>query len=207
MANLLQKLAMPGSPEAMSTTSEDSFHSIQPQPAQAEPSTQTTPRAFLLRHTCLQLRTELIRSIDIGHIYDVDTFLDHLASEMARSGAENPSKAPGFYDTQLEPVAVGKATTQYVPQLVQVCHAKRIPYPEFHIEGQADTAVFWGSLTVVGQTVTLTDRCRSKKEAKERLAEKALEIVKAAEALPKENRVAALSGEEQVNWVGKLLGK
>lgn len=71
----------------------------------------------------------------------------------------------------------------------------------FEIEGETD---FGGVLKLRDVNVTNDQRWSSKKEAKERLAEKGLETVKGMEASKKE---AGPPQERKTDWVGMLLGK
>jgi len=73
--------------------------------------------------------------------------------------------------------------------------------PEFEIDG--NQGGFGGILRIGEQTVGSEQRWRSKKEAKDRLAEKGVEVVRGTEA---KGKSPAGGGGTSENWVGKLLG-
>ena len=81
-----------------------------------------------------------------------------------------------------------------------LCQAKGVT-AIFEIDGVVD---FGGVLKIDGTTVTSEERWRSKKDAKEGLAEKGLDVVKTMDGKGKQSQT---SGEPGKNWVGKLLGE
>lgn len=81
-----------------------------------------------------------------------------------------------------------------------LCQAKGLT-AVFEIDGVVD---FGGVLKIGETTVKSEERWKSKKDAKEGLAEKSLDIVKAIDAKGKQSE---RSGEPSKNWVGMLLGE
>lgn len=73
--------------------------------------------------------------------------------------------------------------------------------PRFEIEGNQDKG-FGGNVKIGEKTVTTEDRWRSKKAAKEGLAEKILDFVK---ELPSQKRKRP-AAEPEENWIGLLHG-
>lgn len=135
----------------------------------------------------------------------MDVFLNDPANAVSTSPsvftAGAGTKSALQHSETTEPVELGKVTNQYVPALTQLCQAKCVT-PVFDIQGKADKPAFGGRLTLGDTVITLSEEYRSKKEAKERLAEQGLDIVKAMEVSKREN--AAPHGENRVNWVGQL---
>lgn len=73
--------------------------------------------------------------------------------------------------------------------------------PEFEIDG--DQSGFGGIVRIGEQTVGSEQKWRSKKEAKDGLAEKGVEVVGRMEA---KGKSPTGGGGMSENWVGKLLG-
>lgn len=119
---------------------------------------------------------------------------------------KTPSSNPNAGTTTGEPVLIG-STSNYVSTLTSLCQVKGLPNPVFEIDGQADIASFNGGVLHIGDvTVARDGYWKSKKEAREGLAEKGLEIVKEMPARVKERSNGSGGGEKE-NWVGILHGE
>lgn len=188
MADLLNSLILSKYETAQGNKSQDSFHSVQEVLAEATlKSSQTAqnPLQEQVPASAIHKAAEtLLQNDHLGH--DINTYLS------------DPSNAA------LLNKAISKPQTgYYVSQIYQTCQTKGLT-PVFEVEGH--NSIFTGTLKVGDVTVTLNDPCRSKKEARERLAEKAIEPVKALSIL---NSTSAPENDEDKNqnWIGMLQRK
>ena len=101
---------------------------------------------------------------------------------------------------QLEPVSLGSKTRYHVTALNLLCQSKGLTLV-FEIDGLVD---FGGVVKIGGTTVTSEERWRSKKDAREGLAEKGLDVAKTMDVKGKQDET---SGEAGKNWIGVLLGE
>ena len=137
-------------------------------------------------------------------VYDVDTYLANPANapllESATCNIRNENKP-------LQPVQLATQTSHYVSLLYQECQAKGLK-PVFDINGEADKAIFKGVLRIGDSTIALDEQCRSKKEARERLAEKGVDLIRGMEMRKREASSASVesAGGKELNWVGMLQG-
>ena len=96
-------------------------------------------------------------------------------------------------------MSLGTKTSFRVAALNTQCQTRGF-LPVFEIEGETD---FGGVLRLRDVTVTSDQRWQSKKDAREGLAEKGLEVVKLMGFTSKEPPIPQESGR---NWVGMLHG-
>ena len=137
-------------------------------------------------------------------VYDIDAYLANPANAAL---IESATLTPGNENKPLQPVQLGTQTSHYVSALYQACQAKGLT-PIFDIEGEANKATFKGVLKVGDVTIAPDEQWRSKKEARERLAERGVELVKGMEVRKREAPGAGLGNEavKEPNWVGMLQG-
>ena len=201
MTDLLASLVVPSSPRS----SQDSFRSISSQPQVESPplssisNSSSAPSALPIFPASAHQAAGL-------PVYDVDSYLN--ANPDLRSNPPKPvqykkasTKTPASTDTP-EPVSVGTKTSFYVAALNTQCQLKGF-FPVFEIEGEPSIGDFGGVLKLGDVTITSDQRWRSKKEAREGLAERGLEAVKEIEPTRKEPGAHNETGR---NWVGMLQG-
>ena len=144
-------------------------------------------------------------------IYDVDAYLNDeenkaLLSTNAKQnqnlGSPSKGKQPANNGSPLQPVQLGVRTSQHVGALNILCQERSIT-AEYEIDG--DQGGFGGVLRVGEQTIASEQKWRSKKEAKEGLAEKGLEVVRQIGAKGKSPTNGG-GGGSSGNWIGRLLG-
>ena len=183
MSDLISSLIVP-------KTSQESFHSTRSRLSSSPLVKPTRPD------------TEL-------EICDIDTYLKDeenkalLATNTKQGqGSSSKGKRAASNSSPPQPVQLGVRTSQHVGALYHLCQERSI-VPEFEIDG--DQSGFGGVLRIGEQTVTSDQKWRSKKEAKEDLAEKGVEVVRWAEVKGKSPKNGG--GGCLENWVGKLLGK
>lgn len=120
---------------------------------------------------------------------------------MLSSTSKKPetSKAAGSLDPQPVPLGTPK-TSHYTVAFYQLCQERGF-VPQFEIDGDEFDG-FGGWLKVGNETIGSEERWRTKKSAKEGLAQKGLGIVKDMDARIKSS--AAQASEK--NWIGLLQG-
>ena len=180
MSDILKSLIAP-------KTSQDSFHSTRSQPSSplVEPTTAgpTLP------------------------IYDVDTFLNDpnnrslLSSNTNQNQASSKAKQAAGSNSPPQPIQLGVKTSNHSMALNHLCQARGL-VPDFEIDGDQDG--YGGALRIGEQTIGSEKNWRSKKEAKEWLAERGVEVVKRIEG--KRKVPIGGGGWTSENWIGKLLG-
>ena len=180
MSDILKSLIAP-------KTSQDSFHSTRSQPSSplVEPTNQASTLPF----------------------YDIDAFLNETSNQALLSsttnqnqGSSSKAKRAACSSSPPQPVQLGVRTSNHVAALNHLCQARGL-VPEFEIDG--DQSGYGGVLRIGEQTVGSEKNWRSKKEAKEWLAEKGVEIVRRIEG---KRKVSTEGGGTSENWIGKLLG-
>ena len=199
MSDLLASLLV-----AKSNSSQESFQSScsQPPPSSGPVATSLSPDV----NPPASSQTQASASQDAGFpVYDIDLYLADPENAASSTPAPNKRGSSQHKSTQvvsnpLEPVSLGSKTSHHVAALTTLCQAKGIT-AVFEIDGVMD---FGGVLKIDGTTVTSEERWRSKKDAKEGLAEKGLDVVKTMDAKRKQSET---SGEAGKNWVGMLLGE
>ena len=196
MADLLASLVVPSSPRS----SQESFRSIASQSRKESPP----PSSSKLSSPAPSSTADTTSALQAAGIpvYDIDSYLAQNAGLRSTSSANNVNASKKHTTTTLsspEPVSLGTRTGFHVSALNTQCQGKGI-LPVFEIEGTTD---FGGVLKLGGAVVTTDQRWRSKKEAKEGLAEKGLEVVKKIGARQKSPGEPKEQGK---NWVGLLHG-
>lgn len=150
-------------------------------------------------------------------VYDVDAYLaDPANAALLEDAAPALKKGTDVSKKEnsnkpFQPVQSSTQTSHYVSLLYQLCQTKNVT-PVFDIEGQADQAIFVGTLTLGDKIVKMDHPCRNKKEVRERLAQQGIQIVKGTEARKKEipTTIPAGSGDgagKEPNYVGMLQGR
>ena len=189
---------------AKSNSSQESFQSSYSQPspglraAIASSASDMNPPA--------SSKTQASAFQDAGlSVYDVDSYLaeaKNLASstQASNEGSHSQHMSAQVASNRLEPISLGSKTRHHVAALNILCQARGLT-AVYEIEGGKD---FGGVLKLGETTVKSGERWKSKKDAKEGLAEKGLDIVKAIDAKGKQSE---RSGEAGKNWVGMLLGE
>lgn len=134
-------------------------------------------------------------------IYDAETYVNDPKSQALLAAnaknTPNPGKSSGGAPpSNLVPVGAPK-TNHHVPVLYMLCQKRGI-VPEFEIDG--DRYGFGGWLKIGNETVSRDERWSTKKDAKEGLAERGVEVVKGMQ----ERENAPLANGQ--SWVGKLQG-
>lgn len=144
-------------------------------------------------------------------IYNVDAYLndprnrEHGTSPPAKSPLHKEQKAGDGSSSSkpCTPVQLGAPRTSYhVAALYQLCQERGLR-AEFEFDGD-HSRWFGGMVTVGAQTLASEQRWRTKKEAKEGLAELALPVAREMEAVWKQK---AEQASQEKNWVGMLLGE
>ena len=206
MSDLLASLVIPKS-------SQESFHSTHSQPA-------TNMSSSPIQN---QLQTALYQTIpnDYGPdliIHDVDAFLDLPENKsLLESKAEKstPTSKPLVSASTAAgpsmPVATylgTRTSSASVSRFYEACQVKGLT-PVFEIEQdeRLPQGMFKGQLSVGSKTIVLEQSQLGKKEARQVLAEKGLELVTSMEAHVKRKDDAdnAPNGQEE-NWIGMLFG-
>lgn len=195
MADLLSSLILPSSPRS----SQESFRSVA---SQADTSSSSLAKA---QSTSTTFSASAAFQQAGLPVYDIDHYLKENANLRATSSnSKSLSQRPAqIANGTAEPVHLGTKTSYFVAALNTQCQLKGF-VPVFEIEGDASNADFGCVLKLRDVEVTSDQRYPSKKEARERLAEKGLEVVKGIEAKKGESGAAAEPGK---NWVGLLHGE
>ena len=202
MADLLASLVI-----AQSNSSQESFHSsfCQAPPSSAPALTSTAHN--MPPEPSSETHASAFQAADLP-IYDIDLFLTN--SRNAALSKQSPTKSSTAQQKASqqainlpEPISLGSKTSHNVATLNTLCQTKGL-LPIYEIDGDASEPGFYGVIKIGNITLSSDDRRRSKKEAREGLAAKGLEIVKAMEAQRKQPESYSDGGK---NWVGMLLGK
>lgn len=195
MTDLLSSLVVP-SPRS----SQESFRSL-PEQSHTSSLSPSTSNPQSTSPTSSTFQTSAVQAAGLP-ISDINTYLAqnaHLRSPPAKN-AKNAQKQPTSACTNpLEPVSLGTKTSFHVAALNTQCQTRGF-LPTYEIEGVTD---FGGVLKLRDVTVTSDQRWSSKKEVREGLAEKGMEVLKGIEASKKE---PGLPQEVGKNWVGMLHG-
>lgn len=138
-------------------------------------------------------------------VHDVEAYLnDPKNKALMASSSKKPSANTTTIYGAPQPVQLGgPKTSHHVPILNHLCQVRNL-VPQFEIEIQANGG-FGGCLRIGTETVYSHEKFASKKEAKEALAEKGVELVNGG-MVGKEKGKETSSEEERKNWVGLLLG-
>lgn len=124
-------------------------------------------------------------------VHDVEAYLSSSKGQSLMASTTSP-----------QPVQLGGAkTNHHVTILYQLCQSRGL-VPQFEIEAQPNGG-FGGWLQVGNETIFSSEGWLNKKEAKEALAEKGLELVKGM-GDKKNGKGVAAEGEPK-NWIGLLL--
>ena len=199
MTDLLKSLVLPNSSQESFHSLADNFSSTSPTPNTANHDSATSQSPSLSQPSALQAAGL--------PIYDVDAFL--AAPENAtllhhapdRKNAPTQQRKPEL--DPLQPVSLGSRSNHHATALNLLCQRKGL-VPDFQIDGDASKADFGGFLKIGDVVITRDERWHSKKDAREALAERGLEIVKGMEA---EKNVPNTPGVKDKNWIGLLLGQ
>ena len=189
MTDLLKSLVLPNS-------SQESFHSLAEHFSSSSPAPNTADHDSATAQSPSLSQPSALQAAGLP-IYDVDAFL------AAPENATLLHHAPDRKNAPTQPVALGSRSTHHVATLNIVCQQKGL-VPDFQIDGDASNADFGGSLKIGDVVIARDERWHSKKEAREALAERGLEILKGMEA---EKKVPNTSGVKDKNWIGLLLGQ
>lgn len=136
-------------------------------------------------------------------IYDAETYVNDPKSQAllaanAKNTPTNPGKShDGAPPSNLVPVGAPK-TNHHVTTLYMLCQKRGI-VPEFEIDGSQSG--FGGWLKIGNETISRDERWSTKKDAKEGLAERGVEVVRGMQ----EREGAPAAGVQ--NWVGQLQGR
>ncbi len=199
MADLLESLVLPNS-------SQESFHSLTEHPSTSSPKDVSVSHDSATSQTSSQSQSSAIQAAGLP-IYGVETYLaapeNAALLHRAPDRKNAPTKQPEPEKDPAQPVSLGSKSTHHVTALNLLCQQKGL-VPDFQIDGDASNADFGGLLKIGDKTIASDERWRSKKEAREALAEMAFETVKNMEAKRKE---PGTSGVKDKNWIGMLHGK
>lgn len=183
-------------PSQGSQGSQESFHSSRSQ----QPSTPPPPAASPAPSSS-NAHTVVLRAADLP-VYDVDAYLNNpkvqaLLSGNANNTPTNPGQGMKSHGS-VAPSTPTVKTTHYVSALNLLCQKRGI-VPQFEIDG--NQSGFWGWLKVGNETISRDERWSTKKDAKEALAERGVEVVKGMQ----EREKGPVDGSPP-NWVGLLQG-
>ena len=188
---------------AAANGSNESFHSVN-----SSPATSTHNQKPLDMHSAA-LQAEGVA------VYDLDAYMndpnnqlllqDSTTARKGKTSSPRNRSSIGSGSSSTEPIQLGAAkTSQHVKLLYEICQGSGLQL-EFKIDG--DQSGFGGWMSVNGEKIEADELWRSKKEAKEGLAEKGLELAQKLAQNPRIVPVAAGAVGHQVNWIGNLLGK
>ena len=199
MSDLLASLLV-----AKSNSSQESFHSSCSQPPPSSGPIARSLSPDVNPPASSQTQASAFRNAGFP-VYDIDLYLADPKDAASSTLAPNKRSSPPHESTQvvsnqLAPVPLGSKTRYHVAALNTLCQTKGLPLV-FEIDGLVD---FGGVVKIGGTTVTSEERWRSKKDAKEGLAEKGLEVAKTMDV---KGMRYETSGEAGKNWIGMLLGE
>ena len=187
-------------------SSQESFHSLAEHPSPASPTKVSMDDDSDTSLDPSQSQASALQAAGLP-IYDVEAYLAapenaallHRAPDQKKAQRKQPE--PEIDPAQ--PVSLGSKSSHHLIAFHTLCQQKGL-VPDFQIEGDASIADFGGSLKIGNQSITSDERWHSKKEAREALAEKGLDIVQGMEA---KRKGPDTIGEKDKNWIGILLGK
>ena len=195
MSDLLDSLVL------RSSSSQESFHSLN-----SELTTSIHESSGPIGHDAA-LRAKGIE------IYDAETFLNNPKTIALLEQPTNKSRRKsGQQNTQsnanspLEPLSLGSKTSYHVSALNTLCQSRGV-VPVFEIDGDASNVDFGGILKFGDITIASDERWRSKKEAREALAERGMERAKNLEVKSRQTGTSGALPKDAKNWVGMLHGK
>ena len=199
MSDLLASLLAP-----KSNSSQESFQSSYSQPSPNSGPATASSASGINSPAPSKLQASAFQDAGLS-VYDIDSYLAEaknpaLSTQAPNEGSHSQHKSTQVASNRLEPISLGSKTRHHVSALNILCQAKGLT-AIFEIDGVMD---FGGVLKLGETTVKSEERWKSKKDAKEGLAEKGLEIVKAIDAKGKQSE---RSGEAGKNWVGMLNGE
>ena len=194
MADLLSSLAAANS-------SHESFH-----------STHSSLAAATINQKGPDVHTAALQAAGLP-VYDVDAYLndpknqsllhDLIATKKGKASTSRQDSCTGSGSSSTEPVQLGgPKTSHYVKVLYELCQSRGLQ-PEFEIDG--DESGFGGWISINGETIGTDEKWRSKKEAKEGLAQKGIDLASRVAQNARPTPAAAAGPRE--NWIGKLLGE
>jgi len=189
---------------AAANGSNESFHSTRSSPAELTPHQKTLD----------------VHSAGLP-VYDADAYLndpnnqlllqDSVTAKKGKTSALRNDSSTGSGASSTEPIQLeAPKTSHHVKLIYEICQSSGLQL-EFEIDG--DQLGFGGWVSINGETIRADKIWRSKKEAKEGLAEKAMELARNLAQKPKSAPVTAAAAAAaatvgpQANWVGMLLGK
>lgn len=208
MADLLPSLLVPNSPSPRS--SQESFRSFASEhPADATVHNSSQPQAKPTTSTSSTSGTFQASALQAAGlpVYDIESYLNDPKNSALHANTGNGNKAskksaPTATNAP-EPVSLGTKTSFHTAALNTQCQSKGF-LPLFDLDGSALDGGFTGVLKLRDITVTSDQRWRSKKEAREGLAEKGLATVQGMDAKKKEPGAPVEPGR---NWIGMLHGE
>ena len=209
MTDLLRSLIEPGPQGLERKESQDSFHSAADHLTQEHAPTLT--KVVTNENDGLKNKGTLAshNQSKASTTCDVETFLASLADDVplsstsASDGQTKPLAQSKFHaDGTLQPVELNQLSSNHVSALYTQCQQKGISLT-FEIDNGRERQLFSGLLRIGSETINLDQLCRSKKEAKERLAEKGLGLLNKAGI----KRDLSAGMDAHGNWIGKLQGK
>lgn len=202
MTDLLESLVLPNS-------SQESFHSLaehSPHPSPCPPANGSVNHDPASPQSSAQSQFSALQAAGL-EMHDVDTYLaDPENAELLHRAPDRknaPPKQPKPEIDAAQPVSLGSKSSHNMTALNLLCQQKGLLL-DFQIEGDASNADFGGLLKVGDVTIPGDKRWHSKKEAREALAEKGLEVAQGMEAKKKQ---LGTPGEKDKNWIGILAGK
>lgn len=188
---------------ATANGSNKSFHSVDSSPATSTPN----QKPLDVHSAALQAEGVAVYDLD-AYMKDPNTQLllkDSVTAQKGKTSSLRNDSSIGSGSSSREPVQLGAPkTSQHVKLLYEICQGSGLQL-EFKIDG--DPSGFGGWVSVNGEKIEADELWRSKKEAKEGLAEKGIELAQKLAQNPRSAQVAAATVGHQVNWIGNLLGK
>ena len=198
MTDLLESLVLPNS-------SQESFHSLVEHPPPSSSTDTSANHDSAAFQTSSQSQPSALQAAGLP-IYGVDAYLAAPENAALLHRAPDRKNAPMKQsNTDLDPaqpVSLGSKSSHHVTALNLLCQQKGF-LPEYQIEGNVSNADFGGLLKIGDITIASDKRWHSKKEAREALAEMALESVKGMED---QRKGPGTPGEKDRNWIGMLAG-
>lgn len=191
------------SPLAAANGLHESFHSSHSSP----PGTHTEEKPANTHTAALQAAGLPVCGVD-EYLDDPNNQLllqDAVTSKKRKNSGLTNDQSIGSPSSAAEPVPLGGSkTSHHVKMLYELCQSCGLQL-EFDIGGD-QLSFFGGSVSINGESVHSDQRWPNKKEAKEGLAEKGMELARRL-AQNGKPAAAAAATEPQVNWIGRLLGK
>lgn len=188
---------------ATANGSNESFHSVNSLPATSTPNQKP-----------LDVHSAALQAAGVP-VYDFDAYMndpshqlllqDSVTAKKGKTSSLRNNSSTGSGSSSIEPVQLGAPkTSQHVKVLYEICQGSGLQL-EFKIDG--DNSGFGGWVSVNGEKIEADELWRNKKEAKEGLAEKGMELAQKLAQNPKSAPVPSAAVGPQVNWIGNLLGK